>query len=211
MLLTSRHSDRSFHRIATLTLIVLASFPACSQSPEPNVPSPSAAALETDLTAESAAGLSPDSVLHHRARVREAKPGRPVVESIGTVEALTRDSVRLDTDRGVRRVALGPTVRLEISRGIHANTGRGAWLGAFIGGVGAGIAGALSCTDRGSHPYDSPSACAVGGALLGGGGGALIGLAVGALVKTERWETVYPDPGVLPRPDRSADALRSAP
>lgn len=148
--------------------------------------------------AESATGVAPESVLRERSRVREATPGSPSVESIGIVEGLTRDSVRLDTDLGVRRVALSSTVRLEISRGIHANTGRGAWMGALIGGVGLGVVGALSCDGKSIHPLDTPSACALGGALLGGAGGALIGLGVGALIKTERWEEVHPEPGILP-------------
>lgn len=189
MLPHRRDSDRGSVRTAALAFIILASLAGCSRSQEPNMPSPAA---------ESATGVAPESVLGERSRVREATPGSPVVESIGIVEGLTRDSVRLDTDLGVRRVALSPTVRLEISRGIHANTGRGAWMGALIGGFGLGVVGAFSCDGTSIHPFDTPSGCALVGAVLGGAGGALIGLGVGALIKTERWEEVHPEPGILP-------------
>ena len=159
----------------------------------------------TTPSAEAAAQVPPDSIVGQRARLRQATAGSPMVESIGIVQDLTPDSIRLDRDRGVRTAALSPTVRLEISRGVRANTGRGAWIGALIGGLGMGTLGALSCDGRGNIVSFSSSDCAKGGALLGGAAGALLGLGIGALVRTERWEEVHPDPGIVFGPvDRQA-------
>jgi hypothetical protein len=63
-------------------------------------------------------------------------------------------------------------------------------MGAFIGSLGFGVAGALACHGPGGIYDPSSSECALGGAVLGVAGGALIGLAVGAFVRTERWEAV---------------------
>jgi len=190
MLSFSRLPLSDSRRVVAPTLVLLASVAACSQSPEPRTPSPS-------KPPASAPKIPPASIVHRRARLQESTAGRPVLESIGIVEALTLDSLLLGTDRGARHVALSPTIRLEISRGIHANTGRGAWMGAFIGGIGLGLVGALTCEEEGGIAFYGSSECAAAGVLLGGAGGALVGLVVGSVVKTERWEEVYPEPGFL--------------
>lgn len=68
-------------------------------------------------------------------------------------------------------------------------------MGALLGGVGFGLVGAVTCDGNGGLFDPSPSECALGGALFGGGAGTLIGLGFGALVRTERREEVPFDRG----------------
>lgn len=185
-------------RTVALPLALLVSLAACSTSPAPRPPSP----------VDVADRVTPDSIVGRRARVREAATGSPTVESFGIVRSLTRDSLGLDSDGGVRSVPLSPTVRLEISRGVRANTGRGAWIGALVGGLGMGAAGALICDGSGGLFDPKSSECAMGGALLGGTSGALIGLVFGALVRTERWEVVHPAPGIPGAPPARQGGVR---
>lgn len=199
---------RISRRAVLPALILSMSFTACSRSPEPRMPTPSAP------VAGAAEEGTPESIVGRRARVREAGPGRSVIESVGIVREVSRDSVRLETEQGrVLPFALGSAARLEISRGMKANTGRGAWIGGLIGGVGLGVAGAAICDgDRSGDFYDPTSSeCAIGGALLGGVSGALIGLVVGALTRTERWEEVPPDRTGLTRGGNPEGGTRKAP
>ena len=197
---------RAARRAVLPALILSMSLTACSRSPEPRMPTPSA-----PVAAAAGEEGTPESLVGRLARVREVVPGTPVVESVGIVREVSRDSVRLETEQGrVLPFALGPAVRLEVSRGMKANTGRGAWMGALIGGVGLGVAGAASCDGDGGLFDPTSSDCAIGGALLGGASGALIGLVVGALARTERWEEVPPDRTGLTGDGRAEGATRTA-
>lgn len=148
---------------------------------------PSTPVEVSDLAAES----TPGQVVGRGARVRETTPGSPVAESVGIVREFTHDSVHLETNEGRDLpFALSPTVRLEVSRGMKSNVGRGAWMGALIGGAGLGLAGAVSCNGDGGIFDPTSSDCAVGGALIGGVSGTLLGIVLGAFARTERWEEV---------------------
>lgn len=103
------------------------------------------------------------------------------IRHVGALRAVHSDTLVLDTLRLVRTAI----TRLEVSPGRRGH----AALGAAIGAVGLGVVGAVV-------GYEICQAADCGddadGAMLGGGAGVvlggLIGLGVGALIKTDRWE-----------------------
>ena len=134
-----------------------------------------------------ACGGRPAPVLTPEAgeRVRVTAPDLDVHRHTGLLVAVQRDSLTVDT----LTVARASITRLEVQRGRKTNARKGAWIGALslgLAGVGLGIAG---CAD---YDCDGDEWSAVIGVLGGVGalGGGLIGLGVGALIKTERWEEV---------------------
>ena len=126
-------------------------------------------------------------------RVRVTAPG--VRRREGTVQLLTTDSLVMRPGYGAWPVAipLASVTRLEVSRGQKSRMG----LGAGIGLLGGGSLGYLISSGRigarcsgSSFLVPSPEACiqlaTVGGAVVG----TLIGLVVGAVFTTYRWEEV---------------------
>ena len=154
-------------RGAWCTLLLMMNLAACAGNPEP---------------------IGPEGIVGERARVR-FDVGR---SDVGTLRGLSGDTVSLETEPHVlRRIQLSPTARLEISRGMESNAGRGAGLGALVGGVGLAIvAAAGSCSDDGDIIEFSPGECALMGGLAGAGAGALVGLIVGSMSESERWVEV---------------------
>jgi hypothetical protein len=129
--------------------------------------------------------IGPEGIIGERARV-QLSAGHP---HEGILRGLEGNTVTLETEReALLPLQLSPTVRLEISRGTKSNAGRGAGLGALIGGVGLAVVGATGCDGGWLEP--GPGACALGGAVLGAGAGALVGLIIGSMSKEERWVEV---------------------
>ena len=135
-----------------------------------------------------ACGGRPAPVLTPEAgeRVRVTAPDLDVHRHTGLLVSVQRDSLTVDT----LTVARASITRLEVQRGRKTNARTGAWIGALslgLAGVGLGIG---VCVQRIECEGDEWSA--VIGVLGGVGalGGGLIGLGVGALIKTERWEEV---------------------
>jgi hypothetical protein len=85
-------------------------------------------------------------------------------------------------------VPLAAVTRLQRSLGTHRNTGKGALIGGLVGAAaGAAFVGIAS----GSEGCDGPcGGWALVFGAMGGGAGALVGTAVGASQKTERWEAM---------------------
>lgn len=134
--------------------------------------------------------IGPEGIVGERARVSHvAESARPYV---GILRGLEDDTVTLETEPGrLLPIPLSPAARLEISRGTRSNAGRGAVLGALIGGAGLALVGIVGCAGDDLGALDpSPELCAAGGAVLGGGVGALIGLAIGSASHSERWVEV---------------------
>ncbi len=82
--------------------------------------------------------------------------------------------------------------RLEVSRGTQTQSRRGAAIGAAVGAIVAGIAAYSSSEGCTAYRYcvlndDTPAAA---GVAVGAVGGGLLGLGVGSLIKTARWEIV---------------------
>lgn len=110
----------------------------------------------------------------------------------GEVIGIGAEGLRLrSSDRSLPfEVPLASVTRLERSLGKRSNAGKGALLGTVAGvGIGAAIAtkayGGSDC-DGPCTPYAVIVAAAVTGA------GALLGTIGGALIRTERWESVSP-------------------
>jgi hypothetical protein len=125
--------------------------------------------------------------LRTESSIRIATTGRRVEGRFLRAES---DSLALRTAAGERHIALAAVDTLwERQRG----TGRGALIGAAVGGValaafGVFIVSAL-CDSGDGCGSDYPRVIGVG-LVLGGAGGALVGSGVGAL--THRWRRLYP-------------------
>ncbi len=127
-----------------------------------------------------------------RVRLRLSGPDRGI--ETGTIAAIDHDGLTLqsvptgnaDSQRPeqVRRHPFGSVSRIEVYRGRHRATGRGAVAGALIAGVVVGIAEASACS---SDQWGCTNGAATAiYALAGGGLGALIGSAC----KVDSWEKV---------------------
>lgn len=64
--------------------------------------------------------------------------------------------------------------------------GQGALAGAVFGALTFGAIAGASC----ENDFGLAGACAAAGAVLGAGGGALVGLAIGGAAETDRWVPV---------------------
>src|SRR6266849_5912470 len=89
-----------------------------------------------------------------------------------------------------RTVALDDGRRLEVVASSHGHGGKGAALGALIGGVTVGfVAGVTSHPCSGFCPVDKGTE-ALGGAFVGAAGGAIVGMLIGSSLRDETWVPV---------------------
>jgi hypothetical protein len=124
-------------------------------------------------------------------RVRVTAPGLDVNKLQTTFHEVRSDTLVLES----MVVPLSYLARLEVSRGRKSNALKGLLIGSVVGvGVGAalGIWGASrpTSTSEAVWCYEGTAACAAVGGLVVGAAGGLVGLGIGALSKTERWEEV---------------------
>ena len=109
------------------------------------------------------------------ARVRVSAPAAGIEQLICRAAAPQPDALILDC--GTRFVVpLGSVRRLEISRGHKSRT-----LEAGLVGLAAGVALGATLTDD------------VAGGAVAAGAGTLLGLAIGSMIRGERWQTVRLD------------------
>ena len=156
---------RTRHPAILSMLLFFTTLTACAGNPEP---------------------IGTEGIIGERARV-EAEAG---YLREGILRSLSSDTLTLEIEGDqLRPIPLSPTARLEIQRGTKSNAGKGAGIGALVGGVGLGVVGAASCD--GSGWFDpGPAACAAGGALFGAGTGALVGLLIGSVSDSPQWVEV---------------------
>ncbi|NIM49030.1 MAG: hypothetical protein GTO22_07195 [Gemmatimonadales bacterium] len=143
--------------------------------------------------------------------------------SVGTLKAAPADTLLLELHGRVDPLAmpLSSVTKLEVQRGRKAAT----WTGAGIGAVAGAVVGAVIAVATFEEPapcewfcFDFGPSDAGEAAVMGLAGGAtlgfLVGLGVGALFKTDRWEEVPLDRlrvSLAPQRDgRSALALSIA-
>lgn len=153
-----------------LVVVALLGLDACAHQPEPPLP---------------------PSIIGYRARILE--PSAPRMNPpVGILRAYQYDSLTLETSPGtLTSFRLSPAAVLEITRGHRRATGKGAVIGAIMGGVGLAIVGAADCAgDEDGFFEMSAGECAAGGAIVGAGAGALIGMAIGSQIESERWEVI---------------------
>ena len=141
-------------------------------------------------------------------RVRVSGCGPRAGYEEGTFQGVRGDTLLLRGASAAAACPLSSVEGLEAFVGVSSRAGRGALIGALLGGVPTGFLGALFCyglddSAEGCQPSEAAGAAAVGFAL-GAVGGGLIGMAIGFLFKTEKWEPV-------PIPHIGASAGPSAP
>ena len=113
---------------------------------------------------------------------------------IGTLESATNNKliVREGKDGPRREVPLASLNLLEVSRGRHSSSGKGALIGMFAGASGGVAAGFVVCNHGNCDSSMGDLTGIFAGALGLGGGlfGAGIGAIIGGAISTERWERV---------------------
>lgn len=124
-----------------------------------------------------------------RVRVQSALAHTP--ELVGGVQAISKDTLVVRHVDGVgasaaTAIPLVYVTRLEVSRGLHSRWLRGMVVGLAAGATAGAILGATGGNDR----LFSRGATAFLGAMFVAPIGGAVGLVVGALTKTESWETV---------------------
>ena len=112
-------------------------------------------------------------------------------EHVGTVAAVTADSVRLNDSARETTIAFAGVSRIEVSRGHESKWKKYALRGAIISGAIGAISLGLQHDTVGENGSSVGKAAALGiwsGGLFGG----LIGGAIGATKSADHWETVWP-------------------
>ena len=132
-----------------------------------------------------------DTLVVPGARVRVYSPDRVT----GTIETLSSDTLVLRTEarRSLQAIPFASITKLEVSRGRKSNVGKGARIGLAVGaGVGA-IAGVIliigECSGSAGCLFYSVAG-GVAGALYLFLPGTLLGAVIGAVFRTDLWETV---------------------
>jgi hypothetical protein len=126
--------------------------------------------------------------LNAGARIRATSTSVSGGPLLGTVLAFDADSLIVQGDTGTWRLSLASLTHLDKSEGQRSHALKGAGTGLLVGaGVGALIG---SGCDTVEGPFASKVECIAVGAAAFGAGGALVGAAIGALTRTERWTEV---------------------
>lgn len=125
-------------------------------------------------------------------RIRFTTTATPSEWRVGTLLGRTADSMRIElrAPGGAASFPVQTITNLEVSRGAHSNTGKGARIGA-IAGAGAGLLFIPAAVDEceNSCGVRVPAAIALLSGVLGGVG-AGIGALIGSTQRSERWEPV---------------------
>ena len=110
----------------------------------------------------------------------------------GTVVEVGADAllVRLTRTSAVVHVPLADMQSLEVSAGWRSHAGTGALITGIPGALFGGFAGLHAGCYEQSNCYGAGLAYAALGAFIVGSLSGLVGAAIGALIKTERWERV---------------------
>ena len=110
----------------------------------------------------------------------------------GRLVAVRRDTLFVDVGgASPTPVALSRVSTVEISQDTKSNAGKGALIGGLVGAAlgGAAMAGACSAEILGEQPGCSGGEVA-GGVLVFGLSGAAAGALVGALIRSEGWQSI---------------------
>ena len=151
-----------------------------------------ALALTLGASTEATAQDTPPVAVGQRVRVSTESGATHV----GLVTALSSGALELQDEEGSQRfsVPLASVTRLDVSRGLKSNTGKGAGVG-FLAGAVTGVLIGFSLGDDpplfsdDPFPFSAEVKAAVG-FFLGGGGGAIIGALIGKDIHSDRWVEV---------------------
>ncbi len=128
-------------------------------------------------------------------RVRITAPSAHLDEAVAVVDSLSPHFLTLSLERYVGRtridtlhvtVADSALRKVEVSRGQVGHAGAGAMIGAVIGGTAGMIAVGIACGGATSMCNALPPVAGAVFALPG----AAIGTLIGAVMRTDRWESV---------------------
>ena len=141
-----------------------------------------------------------DSIVHrlpvrgeHVRVLFAATAAQPVRSLVGNLYSLAGDTLVLSRGIQADTVRLGPDLRLQVAIRSRSHARTGGAIGASIGLVVGALAGAAAyepCSGLGCLMAPSQGEAIAGGAFIGAGAGALLGLLVGSAVMTDEWATV---------------------
>lgn len=137
----------------------------------------------------SATSVAPQSLpatIGDRVRVTVVSERSPVVGTLVDDRA-DRLTLRTESQQAVD-LPYASIARLEVSRGLHPHMLKGAVAGA-VGGAGIGAIVGATSNDQGPRALGRGGLVALG-VGMGSAGGIVIGAALGALIRTERWRDV---------------------
>jgi len=126
-------------------------------------------------------------------RVRVTMQVPAGMEYVGTLESWDSESLNLNGPGGPPgRLELSEMAKLEVSRGMKGNAGKGALIGAGVGLVGGIVVAALSGYDDETDELGLARWAIVMYSTMGA---TAIGAVTGAFIKTEKWQEL-PIPGI---------------
>jgi hypothetical protein len=138
-----------------------------------------------------------DSSLHPGAKIRVTPLSWALERVTGTLVQVDGDSLQVQTRKGIYAISRSEIARLDVSRGKKSAAGKGLEWG-FLGGALAGaVVSTLVCSTNTCTFIEGPDAPAVWiplGTAIGAAGGALVGLVIGSLTHTDRWERLSAPP-----------------
>jgi hypothetical protein len=130
--------------------------------------------------------IAPPAPRDSRVRATMKVPVR--LEYVGTLESWDAESLRLSGPGGPPgRLELSEMAKLEVSRGMKGNAGKGALIGAGVGLVGGIVAGIVFSSEDDAYEYMAICLSTWAGATA-------VGAITGAFIKTEKWQEL-PIPG----------------
>jgi hypothetical protein len=124
-------------------------------------------------------------LLDKKVKIKVSHGGRSWVT--GTVTDQSAQTLKMFVGEGVVTVPGDQIEELKISQGSGGNAGTGALIGAGIVGA-AGLGLGIAMAADGFFTTSNGDVVAI--TVFGAGAGALLGAAIGAVVKTEKWEDV---------------------
>ena len=131
--------------------------------------------------------------------IRVYAPSEYQERVVGSIWSMEHDAILVKNETNITwRIAYPAITRLEVAAGQKSNWLIGGVVGVLLGGALGGTGTYLVCQslDLGFGTPTSgerEAACrsgAVKGLIAGGVGGAIIGMGIGALIKTDRWKEV---------------------
>ena len=123
-------------------------------------------------------------------RIRVTLLARDSSKVIGSVLALSPDSIVMTTTVDTLPVTIArvDVKKLELSRGMKSNAGKGAGIGALVGAV---LLGALlASTGSVDGTSNGVAIAGMAGGALGAIGGAGLGAVIGSASRSEHWDKV---------------------